>query len=196
MALLPSVIAVSYKKKLLYFHVVDLYVRVHLYYFYLQYCIFLNFLFRYNTLFTYTSKNILLIIGIQCIAWAWWTLASFRISGDSVVSDKQRQLLFTTSRRLRTFWQQTSPTEIRLNQIRCGKSNKIQLCRLHWGGCEREGNLWFNFKFEIFYSGSEVSVAHSKITVAPLFSVILPWLLRNLVWPPERPYGTRWEPLA
>jgi hypothetical protein len=26
--------------------------------------------------------------------------------------------------------------------------------------------FWFQFKFEIFYSNSEVSVAHSKVTVA------------------------------
>jgi hypothetical protein len=37
-------------------------IRICLYY--LQYCIFLNISFRYNTLFTYTSTNILLISGI------------------------------------------------------------------------------------------------------------------------------------
>jgi hypothetical protein len=39
----------------------------------------------------------------------------------------------------------------------------------------------FILKFEIFYSGSEVPVAHSKVTVTPQFFVILPWPLRNLV---------------
>ena len=60
----PFVGTVTYEKELLYFHIVDLHVRIYLYYFYLQYCIVLNILFRYNTLFIYTSKNILLIIGI------------------------------------------------------------------------------------------------------------------------------------
>jgi hypothetical protein len=36
-------------------------------------------------------------------------------------------------------------------------------------GCRGEGNLQFTFKFEMFYSGSEILVAHSNITVAPKF---------------------------
>jgi len=28
-----------------------------------------------------------------------------------------------------------------------------------------EGNLWLALEFEIFYSGTEVSAAHSKVTV-------------------------------
>jgi hypothetical protein len=36
---LPFVDAVTYEKKLLYFHLVDLYISIHLYYFCLQYCI-------------------------------------------------------------------------------------------------------------------------------------------------------------
>jgi len=30
-----------------------------------------------------------------------------------------------------------------------------------------KGTYWFNFKFEIFYSGSEISVAASKVTIGP-----------------------------
>ena len=36
---------------------------------------------------------------------------------------------------------------------------------------------WISFKFEISYSGSEVSVAHSEVRL---------WLLRQLVWPTLR----------
>jgi hypothetical protein len=60
----PFVDAVTYENNSLYFHVVDLYIRIHSYYFCLQQCIFLNILFRHNTLFTCTSKNIPLMIGI------------------------------------------------------------------------------------------------------------------------------------
>jgi hypothetical protein len=38
-----------------------------------------------------------------------------------------------------------------------------------------------NFKLEICYSGSEVSVSHTKFTVAPQVSVILLWPPRNLL---------------
>jgi hypothetical protein len=61
---LPFIGTITYEKKSLYFHVVDLYIRIHLYYCYLQYYTVFKFLFMYNTLFTYTSRNILLIIGI------------------------------------------------------------------------------------------------------------------------------------
>ena len=53
----PFVEAVIYEKKLPYFHIVDVYIRIYLYDIYLQYCIFLNILFMCNTLFTYTSKK-------------------------------------------------------------------------------------------------------------------------------------------
>jgi hypothetical protein len=58
-------------------------------------------------------------------------------------------------------------TETRFNQRRSGKSDEIQLCLLCSVGCTGEGNLQFSSTFEIFYSGSEVLVAHSKGTVAP-----------------------------
>jgi hypothetical protein len=32
-------------------------------------------------------------------------------------------------------------------------------------GIQEEGNLWLALEFEIFYSGTEVSAAHSKVTV-------------------------------
>jgi hypothetical protein len=61
----PFLDTVTYEIKLLYFHIVDLYIRIHIYItFIFNILLLLNILFRYNTLFTYTSKNILLIMGI------------------------------------------------------------------------------------------------------------------------------------
>jgi len=59
------------------------------------------------------------------------------------------------------------PTEITFSHIICGEKQQIQLCLLCCEACRGGGNLWFNFKFHIFYSGTEVSVAHSKITAGP-----------------------------
>ena len=59
------------------------------------------------------------------------------------------------------------------------KRNKLQLYLLCCGG---KGNFRYNFKFQIFYS--DVLMAHSKYTVAPLSSVILLWPSRNLLWSP------------
>jgi hypothetical protein len=66
------------------------------------------------------------------------------------------------------FWQQMSrPSETRFNLTRCGRSNNIEFflfCCWCW---RAEGSFWFSLKFEIRYSGRELSVAHS-FTVAPL----------------------------
>jgi hypothetical protein len=50
--------AVTYKKKLLSVHIVHLYIIIYLYFIVFKYFV------RYNTLFTYTSKSIVLRIGI------------------------------------------------------------------------------------------------------------------------------------
>ena len=66
-------------KKFLYFPIVNLYIRIYLYYSYLQYFIVLNILLDI-TLFTYTSNSTLKIIGIvaiQCVLWARETRAGF-----------------------------------------------------------------------------------------------------------------------
>jgi hypothetical protein len=60
----PFVGAVTYEKKLLCFNNVDLYMRIYFINFIYNNVLFLNLLFRYNTLFIYTRKNILLIVGI------------------------------------------------------------------------------------------------------------------------------------
>lgn len=112
--------------------------------------IFFKYLFGYKTLFTYTTKNFVLIIGIIF----------------SVVSDKQRLSLFTTSWWLCTFDSKCHQTDTTFIHRICGKINKIQLCFLCCRVCRGEDNLWFGFKFEIFYLGSEVSMVHLKITVA------------------------------
>jgi len=53
----------AYDKKLLHFHIIDLCIRIYVSYLYII-VLFSDILFRYNTLFTYTSKNILLVIGL------------------------------------------------------------------------------------------------------------------------------------
>jgi hypothetical protein len=45
------------------------------------------------------------------------------------------------------------------------KNNKIQHYLLCCRGCRGEGNLSFNFKFEILDSGSDVLVVYSEVTV-------------------------------
>ena len=50
-----------------------------------------------------------------------------------------------------------------------------------------------SFKFETFYSDTEVSRVYSNVPVPPWYSIILPWPLRKSVWPPGGPYGLRWE---
>jgi hypothetical protein len=162
----PSFVGtVTYEKKLLYFHIVDLYIRIYLYNFYLHYCIVLYILLRYITLFADTSTNILLIIGIIFSVFLgpdkhlqfWMSVAVCQWQAKIVCLHNIKAVTY--------FWQQIShQTETGFNQIRCGKSNNIQLCFVFCGGCRGEGNLWLNFEFEIFYSGSGVSVSHSKVT--------------------------------
>jgi hypothetical protein len=48
-----------------------------------------------------------------------------------------------------------------------GKPIKYNFAFCAAGGCRGEGNLGLSFKFEIFYPGREVSLAHSLLTVAP-----------------------------
>jgi len=60
-----------------------------------------------------------------------------------------------------------TPTETTFKQVRCGESEKVEMPLLCPGVCKGEGNCSFNFKFEILYVGSKISVAHSKVTVAP-----------------------------
>jgi len=124
--------------------------------------LFLNIMFSCNTLFTYSSEDIVSNWHyIQCVPWAWWTLASFWMFGVSVVSYNTKAVVF--------FWQQVScPTEIGFNLTRCGRSNNIGfflLCCWWW---RAEGRFWFNLIFEIRCSGRQLSVAQSKVTVAPL----------------------------
>ena len=121
-------------------------------------------------MFTYAIRNILLIIGIifsvflgpdghlqvfECPVAVW------SVVRDHLCSQRNGGCVLLTT---------NHPTETRFNQISCGKSNKIQLCLLCCEGYRRKGNLRFSFKFEIFYSCSEVLVAHSDNTVASNFS--------------------------
>jgi hypothetical protein len=148
----PFVDAVTYEKKFLYSHIVDLYISIYLYYFYLQYCIVLNVLFRHNTLSTYTIKNILLTCGIIFSVFlgpvTTCKFLNVAVAARSVIRENH----LSTQHKGGYVWQQIRhPTETGYNQITCGKSYKIQLCLPWCGGCTGEGNLWFNFKFEIMY---------------------------------------------
>jgi hypothetical protein len=49
------------------------------------------------------------------------------------------------------------------------ENNAIKLSLPYCKGCRGEVNILFSFKFEIFYSCSEVSVAHLKVTGPPNF---------------------------
>jgi hypothetical protein len=132
--------------------------------------LFLYILFRYYTYFTYTSEHILLTIGIvfnvflgpdkhlevfKCPVAVWLVRSE----------DIFRHIMAVTY-----CWQQINhPTQTTFNHWKCGKSNKTQLGVLCCGGFKGEGKFWFNFKFEIFNSGSEVKVAYTKFTVDPNF---------------------------
>jgi hypothetical protein len=86
----------------------------------------------------------------------------------------------------------SNPTETRFNQTGCGKSNKMYLCLLCCGGSRGEGKNRLNFKFEILYSGSEVSVTYSKVIIAPSFPLFFCRPLKHgmalwgVIWPTLR----------
>jgi len=67
----------------------------------------------------------------------------------SVVSDKRRLSLFTTSWWLCTFDSKCHRTETTFTHIICGKINKIQLCFLCCRVCRGEDNLSFNLKITV-----------------------------------------------
>jgi hypothetical protein len=133
--------AVTYEKKLLYFHAVGWYIIIHLYYFYLQYCIVFNILFRYNTLFTYTSKNILLILVI--------------ILSQFLGPDKQLQVFecpvavgsviredHLSSRHHGRYALVTANKSLNWNHIQAENTkDKTQPCLMFYGGFRAEGNI-------------------------------------------------------
>jgi hypothetical protein len=118
---------VTYEKKLLYFHIVNLNIRIYLYYFCLNYCI-VVFLFGHNTFSTYASKNNLLKFGV---------IFSVFLGRDEhlqflnvrlqCVSDKRSSPLLNIKTVTYLRQQISRPNETRFNQIGCGKSNKIPL---------------------------------------------------------------------
>lgn len=91
------------------------------------------------------------------------TLACFWVPGCSVVIDKQRSPLFTVWRGLHTLTANKPPIWSHIPPDMCRKICKIQLCLLCCMGCRGEGSIWFNFRFEIFYLGSEILVADLKV---------------------------------
>ena len=118
-----------------------------------------------------------------------------------------REDYLCTVKMVMCFWQEIShPPETRFNHTRCGESNKMQLYLLCCGGCRGERNIWFTFNFEIMYSGSEVSMAHSESTMSlinlrhfssgplgvmwPTFrTTALQWLQVNWMWTVTTGFG-------
>ena len=82
-------------------------------------------LFMYNTLYTYKSKNVLLIVGklFSGFLRPVEQLQVFWMSGCSVVSDKRRSPLFTPERWLRNLTVNKSPN---LNHVQPGKMQEEQ----------------------------------------------------------------------
>ena len=108
-------------------------------------CCFHIFLFRYGTLFAYTSKNILLIVGIILSA---FIVQVFEMSGCSVVRDK-RSSLFTTSKRLRTFQEPGHPVTASVYRdmikgtLQNGYGNRMKRMCLSWLRISGRGRTCF-----------------------------------------------------
>jgi len=83
--------------------------------------------------------------------------------GCFVASDKRRSSLLTTKS---VFKQKIShTTESRFNQIRCGEKIKYNVAFFAAVMLGRRELTVLKFKY--FFSGSEVSVAHSRVTLTP-----------------------------
>jgi len=100
----PFVDAVTYDKKLLYFHTVNLYIRIYLYCFYWKHCIVSKYYVyvQHINCKSGKKKSIKNRHSIQCslvLMYAW----KFRTFGCSVASDKRRSSHCTIRRQLRTF---------------------------------------------------------------------------------------------
>jgi hypothetical protein len=131
----------------------------------------LNTLFNNNMLSTYTSKNILLIIGIIFSAFLGsenqLQMFEYPVALGSMISEDN-----LTSQHPSYYVHLTANNAPNLNQINPDKMwEKKQITTvptvLRRMQCRRE--TFIKFKFEILYSGSEVSVTYSKVTVAPSF---------------------------
>ena len=143
--------------------------------------LFFSILFRHNTLFTCTSNNILLtfvfISSVFLRPVEHCKILNVRLQCGQWQATQRQGVTY--------FWQPVShPTETRFDQIRCEKSNKTQLCLLCCGVCRGEGDLCITFKFEVFYSDSEVSVTHSKSLWPPKFQSYSCGPLENWCGPP------------
>jgi hypothetical protein len=123
------------------------------------YCIVFKCFIKCKILFTYTSGNILMIIGIafsmllgpderlqdcECPVAVWSVISEVHLSSQH----PDGYLLLTANKS-------------------SGKRNKKHICFLCCWKYRAEENLWFSFEYEIFYSFSEVSVARSELLVAP-----------------------------
>jgi len=138
-------------------------------------------MFWYNTLFTYASQHIPLII----VRWFWWALASIWMYGYSV-QWQAKTISPHNTKAVPCFWQSISrPAETTFSQIRFGKSDEIRLCLLCCGGCREERNLLYilkiwNIVFRHWSFGSPPK------SYCPPPSIFCLW--------PGGPYGPHWEP--
>jgi hypothetical protein len=108
-------------------------------------------------MFTYTSKNILLIIGI---------ILSVFLKPENI----RLSCIFCPhiSRAFPYFWQQiTHPDGTRFKYSRCGYSNKLNFTSCAAGNAGKKGTFDSVLKFEILKSGREFSVANRGVTLAP-----------------------------
>lgn len=133
----------------------------------------------YNTLFICTSKNVLLIHGILLSVFLQpYTLLlplEYPVAVWSVISKD-----YLSSQHQAAYILLTADKSLNWNQMRCGKSYKIQRCLLCCSGCREEGKLLLNFKY--FIQAVKFWWATQKVSVAPWFSAICLWAFRNLVW--------------
>jgi len=158
--------AVTYEKQLLYFHIVDILHHIYITFIY-NIILFLSILFSSNALFTYTGKNVLLKFGILCSLFFGLDkhLRYFEcpVALWSVITEAHPCLQYQGCYLLLTA--NNSPNWHQINQTRCGKKTKIQLCLLCCGRCRHS---LLNLKYFI----------QAVKFLCPT---------QNLLWPPKFP---------
>ena len=109
----------------------------------------------------------------------------FWISCCSVVSEERRSTLFTPLRPLRTFDSKCHLNWSHIQEGVLGKRIKLQLPFLCRGGCRGERGTWLILNLKFFITVNNVSVSHSKATVAPSLPFMLQYTLRNTLCSPD-----------
>ena len=113
----PFVDAVTYDKKLLYFHTVNLYIRIYLYCFYWKHCIVSKYYVYVQHINCKSGKKKVLKIGILfSVPWSWCTLGSFEhsvaawpvISEDHLTAQFEGSYVLLAANKL-SYWYQIKP---------------------------------------------------------------------------------------